>query len=56
MKDRAKGNCPTCQSDSKKVITSAPDLMIEQMADAGMPGAEFLSGDRMHKRHIEAGQ
>ena len=56
MKDRAKGTCPTCQSESKKVLTKAPDLMIEQMADAGCPGAFMTSGDRMHERHTNAGQ
>jgi len=30
--------------------------MIEKMADAGFPGAFITSGDRMTKRHKEAGQ
>lgn len=53
MKDRAKGECPTCGSDSKKIV-DAPLLLIEKMADAGCPGAFITSGDRMTKRHRQA--
>jgi putative FmdB family regulatory protein len=56
MKDHAKGTCPTCGSDSKQVIKSAPRPLIEAMADAGCPGAFMTSGDRMTKRHRQAGQ
>ena len=56
MKDHAKGICPTCGSERKQVILSAPQPMIEAMADAGCPGAFMTSGDRMDKRHKEAGQ
>jgi putative FmdB family regulatory protein len=56
MKDHAKGPCPTCGSDCKQVLTRAPGLDIEAMADAGMPGAFNTSGDRMTRRHRAAGQ
>jgi len=56
MKDHAKGNCPTCAIECKQVLLSAPSLDIEGMADIGMPGAFNLSGDRMKKRHLKAGQ
>lgn len=56
MVDHAKGVCPTCDNPSKQVILSAPGLDIEAMADIGMPGAFETSGDRMTKRHKEAGQ
>ena len=56
MKDHAKGVCPTCGSECKQVITSAPGLDTEAMADVGMPGAFHKSGDRMTKRHKQAGQ
>lgn len=54
--DRAKGVCPTCGSDAKLVILGAPRPLIEAMADAGFPGAFETSGNRMTKRHKEAGQ
>lgn len=56
MKDHAKGNCPTCGSDSKQVILTAPAPMIEMMADAGFPGAFETSGNRLEKKHRAAGQ
>jgi putative FmdB family regulatory protein len=56
MKDHATGICPTCGSDSKQVLTRAPGLDVEAMADIGMPGAFSISGDRMTKRHRAAGQ
>jgi hypothetical protein len=45
MADHAEGVCP-----------KAPVLDIEAMANCGMPGAFNMSGDRMTKRHHEAGQ
>ena len=51
-----RGLCPTCESDCKQVMLNAPRLDIEGMADAGCPGAFMLSGDRMERRHTEAGQ
>jgi len=56
MKDHARADCPTCGSDSKQVMIGAPRPLIEAMADAGCPGAFITSGDRMEKRHKEAGQ
>lgn len=56
MEDHARAECPTCGSWSKQVILSAPRPLIEAMADAGCPGAFMTSGDRMAKRHKEAGQ
>lgn len=55
MADHAKGVCPTCKEPAKQVILSAPRPLIEAMADAGLPGALHTSGDRMEKRHREAG-
>jgi len=54
--DRAEGDCPTCGSASKHVILTAPGLMVEAMADNGFPGAFHTSGDRLEKRHRNAGQ
>jgi len=54
--DRDKGVCPTCDGPAKKVMLSAPKLMVEAMADNGFPGALHTSGDRMTKRHQQAGQ
>ena len=56
MVSHAKAKCPHCGKTSKQVFVSAPGLDIEGMADAGCPGAFWTSGDRMTKRHIEAGQ
>lgn len=56
MADHAKGTCPTCESASPQVIRKAPRPLIEAMADAGCPGALHTSGDRMTKRHYDAGQ
>lgn len=56
MKDHAKGECPTCGSQCDQVLLTPPVLDIEAMADIGMPGAFSKSGDRMTKRHEEAGQ
>lgn len=56
MDDRAKGECPTCAKSCKQVILSAPRPLVEKMADAGCPGAFHTSGDRMTKRHYDAGQ
>jgi len=51
-----KGDCPDCGKRGKKVILSAPGLDIEGMADAGCPSAFETSGDRLTRRHKEAGQ
>lgn len=56
MKDHARADCPTCGSGSKQVLTAAPSLDLESMARAGMPGAYETVGDRIHKRHVDAGQ
>ena len=56
IKDRAKANCPHCEIICKQVHVGAPTLDIEGMADAGCPGAFETSGNRMTKRHKEAGQ
>jgi len=56
MKDHAEGECPTCGSKCKQVLTSAPGLDLEAMARAGMPGAWETVGDRITKRHVDAGQ
>ena len=45
-----------CGGTGRQVILSAPAPMIEQMANAGCPGAFHTSGDRMEKRHLAAGQ
>lgn len=54
--ERDTGTCPTCNASAKKVLLSAPRLLVEQMADAGFPGALHTSGDRMTKKHTQAGQ
>lgn len=56
MADHAKGECPTCGEACPQVILTAPAPMIEAMADAGFPGAFHTSGDRITKRHRNAGQ
>ena len=54
------GVCPKRHCDSikmcKQVLTAPPGLDIESMADVGMPGAMEISGDRLERRHIQAGQ
>jgi putative FmdB family regulatory protein len=52
--DRKWGVCPRCFEFAPQVITHAPNLDIEGMADAGCPGAFETSGDRMTKRHLDA--
>jgi putative FmdB family regulatory protein len=54
--DHATGNCPTCEVSCKQVLTRAPSVPIEALADAGFPGALETSGNRMEKRHRAAGQ
>ena len=54
--DSTTSPCPECNQESKKVILRAPRPMIEAMADAGCPGAFMTSGDRLEKRHRDAGQ
>lgn len=56
MSEHAEGECPHCGETCKQVLTRPPVLDIEAMADIGMPGAFEKSGDRMTKRHEEAGQ
>ena len=56
MSQHAEGECPTCGATCKQVLLKPPALDTEAMADIGMPGAFSLSGDRMTKRHLEAGQ
>ena len=56
MKDHKYASCPDCGSTCKQVITSAPSLDIEAMAKAGMPSAWDTVGDRITKRHKDAGQ
>lgn len=56
MADHASAPCPDCGSQSKQVITKPPVLDQEAMADIGMPGAFEKSGDRLTKRHRDAGQ
>lgn len=47
-------HCLTCGTSCKQVLISPPGLDIEAMANAGMPGAYEMQGDRMTKRHAEA--
>jgi len=56
MSKHASAECPECGIHCKQVITAAPGLDIEAMADVGMPGAFSLSGDRLTKRHRDSGQ
>jgi|VirMetMinimDraft_7_1064189.scaffolds.fasta_scaffold280761_2 putative FmdB family regulatory protein len=56
MVDHASAECPQCGDQSVQVMTRAPGLDIEAMADVGMPGAFHTSGDRITKRHKDAGQ
>jgi len=49
-------DCPTCGAECKQVILSAPRVDVEKLADAGCPGAMETSGNRMEKRHKDAGQ
>ncbi len=56
MIDHARAECPTCESECKQVLTTPPGLDLEAMARAGMPGAWNTVGDRITKRHREAGQ
>ena len=56
MAEHAAAPCPECGTVSKQVITKPPGLDVEAMADIGMPGAFETSGDRLTKRHRDAGQ
>lgn len=56
MKDHASGECPDCGTPSRQVITKPPSLDMEAMAAIGMPGAWETVGDRITKRHKDAGQ
>jgi len=56
MSKHASAECPECGIHCDQVMTRPPGLDIEAMADVGMPGAFALSGDRLTKRHRDAGQ
>ena len=56
MADHAAAPCPDCGETAKQVLTSAPGLDLEAMAKIGMPGAWETVGDRITKRHRDAGQ
>lgn len=56
VSDHARAKCPTCGKSSKQVLVRAPVVDVESLADAGCPGALETSGNRMEKRHKEAGQ
>lgn len=56
IKFHAFGPCPECGAEVKQILTSPPGLDQESMADVGMPGALEVCGDRLEKRHIQAGQ
>lgn len=56
MVNHAEGVCPTCETVCKQVLVSPPGLDLEAMAKAGMPGAYETVGDRITKRHRDAGQ
>lgn len=56
MKDRSEASCPSCDNTCHQIITHAPGLDIEAMANVGMPGAWEKQGDRITKRHKDAGQ
>lgn len=56
MVDHAKGVCPTCKTVCTQILTSPPGLDIEAMSRIGMPGAFETVGDRITKRHKDAGQ
>ena len=54
--DHARAECPTCGEAVRQILTSAPSLDLEAMARIGMPGAWETVGDRITKRHKDAGQ
>lgn len=56
MIDHAEAKCPHCAATAPQVMTQPPGLDIEAMADIGMPGAFKVSGDRITKKHRDAGQ
>ncbi len=56
MSKHKSAECPNCGIHCKQVLVAPPGLDIEAMADVGMPGAFALSGDRITKRHRDAGQ
>ncbi len=46
--------CDYCDVMCNQIITHAPMLDTEGMADAGCPSSFFKSGDRMTERHLSA--
>jgi len=56
MSEHRWAQCPECHKISQQVVRTPPVLDIEAMARVGMPGAFEKSGDRVTKRHIQAGQ
>lgn len=46
--------CLECHVECYQIITHAPMLDTEGMADAGCPSAFWKSGDRMTERHLSA--
>jgi len=56
MSLHASADCPECGDTSPQVMLSAPCLDVEAMADIGMPGAMETSGNRLTRRHVQAGQ
>jgi len=58
MADHAEGECPTCGTVCKQVVKSVAKhgLDLEAMSRVGMPGAYETVGDRITKRHRQAGQ
>lgn len=56
MIEHAEGDCPTCEAVCPQVITRAPGLDMEAMSRIGMPGAWDTVGERITKRHRNAGQ
>lgn len=56
--DHAEGVCPTCKEVCPQVVTKVArhGLDLEAMSRIGMPGAFESVGDRITKRHLNAGQ
>jgi putative FmdB family regulatory protein len=58
MADHAEGPCPTCGEVCPQKVRAVAKhgLDLEAMSRAGMPGAFETVGDRITKRHRDAGQ
>lgn len=56
--DHAEGVCPTCKEICPQVVRQLAKhgLDLEAMSRIGMPGAYESVGDRITKRHLDAGQ